>query len=81
MSDYIIYPEGADTSGALPVLDITDIARPGVKFQASVIDIEVDEQNIGYIIFDDKIILSMTNVEDTQTMYNIFQLLYSVQEV
>jgi hypothetical protein len=81
MSDYIIYPEGSDTSSAQPFFVITDLARPGVKFQASVIDINVDDQNIGYIIFDDKIIASMTNVEDSQTMFNIFQLLYSVEEV
>jgi len=81
MAEYMIYPTGSDTSGAQPYFIISDLARPGVKFQASVIDIQVDDANIGYIILDDKIISSMTNIEDTTVMYNIFQLLYSVQEV
>ena len=81
MADYVIYPTGSDTSDANPYFIISDLARPGVKFQASVIDIDVDDQNIGYIIFDGKIIMSMTNVEDPQVMLNTFQLLYSVEEV
>ena len=81
MADYMIYPTGADTSSANPYFIISDLARPGVKFQASVIDIQVDDSNVGHIILDGKIIASMTTVEDTQTMYNIFQLLYSVTQV
>ena len=81
MADYMIYPQGSDMSGAAPYLVISDLARPGVKFQASAIDLNVDDQNIGNIIFDGKIIASITNVEDTQILYNIFNMLYSVQQV
>jgi hypothetical protein len=81
MADYMMYASDSDMLDTEPFFIISDLSRPGIKFQASEIRFDVNDDNVGSIIFDGKIIVSMNNIEDTEVLSNIFQLLYSVEEV
>ena len=72
------YEGGNDLFASDAPMVVTDLIR-GTQYEVNVIDFYIDENNIGYVYFDEEEIFSQSNIESYDVLENLFYAQYSVE--
>jgi len=72
------YEGGNDLFASDAPMIVTDLIR-GTQYEVNVVDFYIDENNIGYVYFDEAEIFSQSNIESYDVLENLFYAQYSVE--